>query len=139
MNADRSSRKDSELARGATQGIVSSSRRPLGALSKKQHPSASLAKALRKQYDILESYAPRWYTQEHHERAGSALRRGGKALADVFMELSDLLEEYAPNWYTKDHYETDRSILKPLKKSKTPAAREGSRLKQAAPIHPWNL
>ena len=77
----------------------------MGALSEKQHQTAKLAKALRKQYDILERYAPQWYTQAHHKRAESALQRGGKASAAVFIELCDLLEEYAPTWYTKEDYE----------------------------------
>ncbi len=30
--------------------------------------------ALGELYDLLEQYAPPWYTQEHHEKAKSALR-----------------------------------------------------------------
>ena len=114
MEADRSRGCDSDLAKRAHQGNVSSSPQHLGALSEKGHQNARLTKALRKLYDILESHAPRWYTQAHHKRAESALRRGGKASADVFIELCHLLEEYAPSWYTKEHYETVRPILELL-------------------------
>ncbi len=114
METDRSKRSDSGLAMRAHRSNVSSSRRCLGALSEKKHQSEKLAKALRKLYDLLESYAPRWYTQRRHERTESALRRGGKDTADVFIELCGLLEEYAPRWYTKEHSERARSILELL-------------------------
>jgi hypothetical protein len=100
--------------RAHRRNVSSSSRLRLGALSEKKHQREKLAKALRKQYDLLESYAPRWYTQRHHERTESALRRGGKAKADVFIELCGLLEEHAPRWYTKEHSERARSILELL-------------------------
>jgi hypothetical protein len=29
--------------------------------------------ALKMLYDILEDYAPSWYTEEHHDKAGTAL------------------------------------------------------------------
>jgi hypothetical protein len=102
------------FVRRANQDNVGSSWRRLGALSEKERQSARLATALRELYDILESHAPQWYTQEHHERAESALRRGGKASADAFIELCALLEDYAPSWYTKEHYERSRSILELL-------------------------
>jgi hypothetical protein len=33
-----------------------------------------VADALAELYNLLEQYAPLWYTQEHHEKAESALR-----------------------------------------------------------------
>ena len=30
--------------------------------------------ALKMLYDILEDHAPSWYTEEHHDKAGTALR-----------------------------------------------------------------
>jgi hypothetical protein len=33
-----------------------------------------LRKALKMLYDLLEDYAPAWYTEEHHDRAEAALR-----------------------------------------------------------------
>ncbi|HEY1263158.1 MAG TPA: hypothetical protein VGF06_06525 [Terriglobales bacterium] len=33
-----------------------------------------LAEALHNLYDLLEEYAPAWYTQEHREKAEAALR-----------------------------------------------------------------
>jgi hypothetical protein len=114
METDRPRSTDQDLTLRANQGNVRSGRLHADPLSEQEHQSARVAKALRELYDILESHAPRWYTQEHHERADSALRRGGKASVDVFIELCGLLEEYAPSWYTKEHYERARSILKLL-------------------------
>jgi hypothetical protein len=105
------------LARRANQGNVGSGRERLDALSAEEQKSARVAKALAELYDILERHAPRWYTQEHHERAESALRRGGKASVDVFIELCGLLEEYAPSWYTKELYQRAKSILALLDQS----------------------
>jgi len=34
---------------------------------------ARLAEALSELHDLLEEYAPSWYTQEHHEKATTAL------------------------------------------------------------------
>ena len=102
------------FVRRANQNKEGSHWRHVGALSEMEHQNARLATALRELYDILESHAPRWYTEEHHQRAESALRRGRKASADAFIELCALLEEYAPSWYTKEHYERARSILRLL-------------------------
>jgi hypothetical protein len=33
-----------------------------------------LREALKMLYDLLEAYAPHWYTEEHHDRAEAALR-----------------------------------------------------------------
>jgi hypothetical protein len=33
-----------------------------------------LRQALKMLYDLLEAYAPHWYTEEHHDRAEAALR-----------------------------------------------------------------
>jgi hypothetical protein len=106
----------SVFVRRANQNNEGSNWRHMGALSEMEHQNAGLATALRELYDILESHAPLWYTREHHKRAESALRRGGKASADTFIELCALLEEYAPRWYRKEHYERARSILKLLER-----------------------
>jgi hypothetical protein len=40
----------------------------------KQHENeAELIEALKMLFDLLEEYAPTWYTEEHHDRAASAL------------------------------------------------------------------
>lgn len=114
MEAHRLRWSHSVFVRRANQNNEGSNWRHMGALSEMEHQNARLVTALRELYDILESHAPQWYTQEHHERAESAVRRGGKASADAFIELCALLEDYAPSWYTKDHYERCRSILKLL-------------------------
>ncbi len=33
-----------------------------------------LREALKMLYDLLEAYAPEWYTEEHHDKAEAALR-----------------------------------------------------------------
>ena len=33
-----------------------------------------LQETLKMLYDLLENYAPPWYTQEHHDKADAALR-----------------------------------------------------------------
>jgi hypothetical protein len=33
-----------------------------------------LREALKMLYDLLEQYAPSWYTEEHHDKAEAALR-----------------------------------------------------------------
>jgi hypothetical protein len=33
-----------------------------------------LREALKMLYDLLEAYAPPWYTEEHHDKAEAALR-----------------------------------------------------------------
>jgi len=102
------------FVRRANQNNEGSNWQHAGALSEMEHQKARLATALRELYDVLESHAPQWYTQEHHLRAESALRQGGRASADAFIELCALLEDYAPSWYTKEHYKKARSILKRL-------------------------
>lgn len=116
MEADRSRWSDIDLAKRADRGNLGNSLQHFAVLPEGEDQSARLAKELRKLYDVLESYAPQWYTLEYHQRAQSALRQGGKASVAVFMELCDLLEEYAPSWYTKEHYERAKSILQLLKK-----------------------
>jgi hypothetical protein len=42
-----------------------------------EHRAAEVLKlreALKTMYDLLEEYAPSWYTEEHHEKAEAALR-----------------------------------------------------------------
>jgi hypothetical protein len=44
------------------------------ATSKEQSERALLIEALSELYNLLEHYAPAWYTQAHHEKAEAALR-----------------------------------------------------------------
>ena len=37
------------------------------------HHSAEAKAALRELFELLEDYAPTWYTEEHHNRAAAAL------------------------------------------------------------------
>ena len=46
-----------------------------------KHGAAEVLKvqeALKILYDLLEEYAPEWYTKEHHDKAEAALRFNGK-------------------------------------------------------------
>ena len=45
--------------------------KPSSEISKESHVSAETA--LRELFDLLEDYAPSWYTEEHHNRAEAAL------------------------------------------------------------------
>ena len=47
--------------------------RPLTSLPRKDAQLAALAQALSELYQLLEEYAPAWYTQQHRERAKAAL------------------------------------------------------------------
>lgn len=42
------------------------------------HAQDSLVDALKVLFDLLEDYAPPWYTQEHHDRVCNALSGAGK-------------------------------------------------------------
>lgn len=46
----------------------------LNGASEKKLRLARAADVFAELYDLLEEYAPTWYTQHHHERAESALR-----------------------------------------------------------------
>ncbi len=43
-----------------------------------QSERARLVEALSDLHDLLEEYAPSWYTEEHHRKAESALHPGRK-------------------------------------------------------------
>jgi hypothetical protein len=78
---------------------------------------ATIAEALVQLHDLLELYAPMWYTQGHHERAESALRDGAAASASAFVELYHLLEDYAPIWYTSEQHERSEKVLRLVNKA----------------------
>ena len=103
------------LPSGANQGGVSGISQRRREASLKEQQSARLMVVLRELHSLLESYAPPWYTPEHHERAESSVRSGRQA-ADVFIELFGLLEEYAPLWYTKEHHDKAAVTLQLLGK-----------------------
>jgi len=104
------------LPSGANQGGVSGGIPERGReASENEQQSGQLMVMLQELHSLLESYAPPWYTREHHERAESSLRCGRQA-ADVFIELYDLLEEYAPLWYTREHHERAAAISQLLRK-----------------------
>jgi len=47
-----------------------------------------LREALKLLYDLLEEYAPLWYTEEHRDKAEAALRGGGVAPVLSFAVLA---------------------------------------------------
>ena len=68
--------------------------------------------AVKKLFQLLQSYAPTWYSEGHHQRAEAALRERGESLRSVFRELSDLLEQYGPGWFTEQHHAEAESVRK---------------------------
>jgi hypothetical protein len=78
---------------------------------------AKTAEALTQLQDLLELYAPAWYTQGHHERAEAALRDGGAGSACAFVELYRLLQDYAPIWYTPEQHERAENVLRVINKA----------------------
>ena len=46
----------------------------LGGVRDEGSETTQLESAILELYNLLESYAPSWYTQEHHNRVESALR-----------------------------------------------------------------
>jgi hypothetical protein len=70
--------------------------------------------AVKRLFQLLETYAPTWYSEEHHQRAEAALRERGESLQSVFRELSDLLEHYGPGWFTEQHHAEAESVRKLL-------------------------
>jgi len=49
---------------------------PLGDAKHQSAEVLKLREALKMLYDLLEKYAPLWYTEEHHDKAEAALRSG---------------------------------------------------------------
>lgn len=88
---------------------------PNHARSQTAVPRAHLADVCVELHDLLERYAPAWYTQDLHEKAKSALRLQPAELADVVTELCNLLKAYAPLWYTHEQHERVESALGLLK------------------------
>lgn len=60
----------------------------------------NLTVVLQDLHRLLEDYAPRWYTYEHHRRSELSLRQQSHRQAAAFLMLYNLLEKYAPRWYT---------------------------------------
>lgn len=66
----------------------------------------TLEYALKELFELLESHAPMWYTQNHHRTAAAALRRARPCLPcikEALVDLYGLLETYAPVWYTSSY------------------------------------
>lgn len=81
---------------------------------------------------LLEDYAPRWYTYEHHRRGSSLCDSKVTAQAEALVMLYSLLEEYAPPWYASDLREEARLAAENLEKVAT-RAHDGSRKPTAYP------
>ena len=92
-----------------------------------------LSATLRDLHQLVESYAPQWYTYEHHKKGEVALERGGQEEAEALLMLYDLLEKYAPQWYTQEHAKKAEIALKHPKR--------GHELSEAISrvSQPWNL
>ena len=79
-------------------------------------PRKNLVFVLRDLHRLLEDYAPRWYTYEHHRRSEFAFGQPGHGQAEAFLMLFNLLEEYAPRWYPGELHEQARSAAEHLEK-----------------------
>jgi hypothetical protein len=93
-------------------------------VSRTERRRLQLESSLRQLRELLETYAPPWYTTGHSERANLALRGGLESLAKMFNELYDLLEEYAPAWYSEEQHARAESVAQSLKSNKNPSAEQ---------------
>ncbi len=91
-------------------------RAELDACARGGRPRKNLVVVLRDLHRLLEDYAPRWYTYEHHRRSELALRQPGHRQAEAFLMLYNLLEEYAPQWYPSELHQEARSAAEHLEK-----------------------
>lgn len=85
--------------------------------SETDEQAAQTVAAVRVMSDLLEEYAPTWYSQELHEKAAAAVNGGKEKVAEVFVELHNLLENYSPSWYTEDTHLRAESLRQSLKLS----------------------
>ena len=91
-------------------------RAELDASARGDQPRNNLVAVLGDLHRLLEDYAPRWYTYEHHRRSELAFRQQGRRQAEAFLMLYNLLEEHAPRWYTSELHREARSAAKHLEK-----------------------
>ena len=107
-------------------------RAELDASARRDQPRNNLVAVLADLHRLLEDYAPRWYTYEHHRRSELALRPPGHRQAEAFLMLYNLLEEYAPRWYPSELHQEARSAAEHLEKL-AGRPRQGSREPTAYP------
>ena len=79
-------------------------------------PRNNLVGVLRDLHRLLEDYAPRWYTYEHHRKSEIAFGPQGQRQAEAFLMLYNLLEEHAPRWYASELHRKARSAAERLEK-----------------------
>ena len=96
----------------------------LHVVSDSERRRLQLEDSIRELSELLETYAPRWYTTAHSERVDLALRGGPESLAKMFNELYDLLEEYAPVWYSEEQHKRAESVVQSLKSHKRPSSEQ---------------
>lgn len=87
----------------------------LDACARGDQPRNNLVVVLGDLHRLLEDYAPRWSTYEHHRGSELALRQQGHQ-AEALLMLYNLLEEYAPRWYTSELHREARSAAEHLEK-----------------------
>ena len=88
--------------------------------AREEKPRNNVVVVLRDLHRLLEDYAPRWYTYEHHRRGELAFRQQAHRQAEAFLMLYNLLEEYAPRWYTSELHRKARSAAEHLEKPAGP-------------------
>ena len=92
------------------------SRAGLDRSAREDQPKNNLVVVLGDLHRLLEDYAPRWYTYEHHRRSELAFGQQGHRQAEAFLMLYNLLEEHAPRWYTSELHRKARSAAEHLEK-----------------------
>jgi hypothetical protein len=97
----------------------------LHVISEREARRLQLENIVRELCELLETYAPPWYTRAHSERANLALQGGQESLAKIFNELYDLLEKYAPAWYSEGQHKRAQCVAQLLKSLKNPSAEQG--------------
>lgn len=84
--------------------------------AREDQPGNDLVVVLGDLHRLLEDYAPRWYTYEHHRTSELAFGQQGHKQAEAFLVLYNLLEEHAPRWYTSELHREARSAAEHLEK-----------------------
>lgn len=100
--------------------------------AREDQPRNDLVVVLGDLHRLLEDYAPRWYTYEHHRTSELALRQQGHQ-AEAFLTLYKLLEEHAPRWYTSELHREARLTAEHLMKKLAGRPQNGSRKPTAYP------
>lgn len=99
------------LRRGAEGKSTRRSESSVSASLSQELPKSIPAEILAELLDLLQSYAPMWFTRRHELQAKASLMGGSKSVTASLKDLFNLLEAYAPVWYESKHREKARAVL----------------------------